>query len=483
MTTLTEPQGHDPLPTQAGLYDGASYQPQAKLPAEAMDAMDQGLLSLDWELRIDGCNAAYRRLLDLPQATDYIGRPYRDLLNHLIARGEFFIDDQQGFLDERLHALVQREAFAFERVRPNGKALLVKGTPLPSGGIILTYLDVTEARRARMMLQRNAKATVTAMANFAEHRDTDTGVHVLRVARLVGQTARKLLASGRYPALDEEFIEQVGTASILHDVGKIATPDRILLKNGALTKDEREIMMRHAADGAHLLRQASLAMGQSAYLDLGAEIALSHHEWFDGTGYPQGLAGDDIPLSGKICAVADVFDALTSRRPYKAPWEQERAVDLLHKRCGSQFDPDVVEAFIAFLEEREQVSIVQWRDAFSVGDLHIDEQHSILIDTINQLASAESLRNHNAVLMIIDELASYAAFHFDYEERLMERVGYPQLDGHKQIHQAFVTWVAKLRDEYLTYGRRPLGPRVLDYLSDWLSQHILGEDQRYKDYL
>lgn len=161
----------------------------------------------------------------------------------------------------------------------------------------------------------------------------------------------------------------------------------------------------------------------------------------------------------------------------------ERAAALIREQRGTQFDPDVVDAFLGVLEERERVSIVQWQDAFGVGDLHIDEQHSILIDTINQLASAESLHNHHAVLMIIDELASYAAFHFDYEERLIERAGYPQLDEHRIIHQAFVSWVADLRDEYVTYGKRPLGAPVLNYLRDWLSHHILGEDQRYSGYL
>jgi hemerythrin-like metal-binding protein len=451
--------------------------------AEAIDAMDQGMLWLDKELRVGGSNAAYRRLLDLPQADDFVGRPYRELLAHLVERGEFFAVDRDAYLDERMRTLGRREAFNFERVRPGGLALTVKAAPLPSGGYIFTYLDVTRERATREMQRRNAKATVVAMANFAEHRDTDTGVHVLRVARLVGQTARKLLTSGRHPGLGEEFVELVATASILHDVGKIATPDRILLKTGPLTHEERETIKRHAVDGAHLLKQAKLAMGQSPYLELGAEIALTHHEWFDGRGYPHGLAGDAIPLSGKLCAVADVFDALTSRRPYKTPWETERAVALIREQRGTQFDPDVVDAFLDVLEERARVSIVQWQDAFSVGDLHIDEQHSILIDTINQLASAESLHNHHAVLMIIDELASYAAFHFDYEERLMERVGYPQLDQHKIIHQAFVSWVTDLRDEYVTYGKRPLGAPVLHYLRDWLSHHILGEDQRYSGYL
>lgn len=452
--------------------------------AEALDSIDQGLLWLDRDLRVQGHNGAYRRLLDIPGRQDFIGMPYRNLLQHLLERGEFLGGQQERHLEERIDAMQRREALRVERVRPNGTALSITASPLPSGGYIYTYLDVTRERHAREMQRRNAKATVVAMANFAEHRDTDTGVHVLRVARLVGQTARKLMnRSGVSAMIDEDYIEHVATASILHDVGKISTPDRILLKAGALSQDEREVIKRHTLDGAHLLKQALLTMGHSQYLELGIEIAQSHHEWFDGNGYPQGLAGDRIPLSARLCAVADVFDALCSRRPYKAAWSADQAADFIRRQRNSQFDPDVVDAFLEVIDERERISLVRWQDDFSVGNNHIDEQHSILIDTINQLASAESLNNHHAVQMIIDELASYAAFHFDFEERLMERGNYPHLDEHKCIHRAFTQWVADLRGQYITYGRHPLGESVLVYLRDWLSHHILGEDRRYQSFI
>jgi hemerythrin-like metal-binding protein len=308
-------------------------------------------------------------------------------------------------------------------------------------------------------------------------------VHVLRVARLVGQTARKLMLSGKFPDIDESFVELVATASFLHDVGKIAAPDRILLKAGGLTHEERDVIKTHTTDGAKLLKQARLTMGHSQYLDLGMEIALTHHEWYDGRGYPHGLAGVWLPLAGKICAGADVCDAVTSRRPYKAAWETAKAVELIRAQAGTQFDPAVVDAFLEVLEERERVCLVRWNDDFSVGNLHIDEQHSILIDTINQLASAESLHNHHSVLMIIDELASYAAFHFNYEERLIEAAGYPQLEEHRIIHGTFIRWVAELREDYVAFGKRPLGESVLNYLRDWLSHHILGEDQRYRPFI
>ena len=322
------------------------------------------------------------------------------------------------------------------------------------------------------------------MANFSEHRDTDTGVHVLRVARLVGQIAGQLHRRGLFAdVIDEAYIDQVSTGSILHDVGKVTVADRILFKAGPLTEDERASMKLHASAGEQMLSQAALMMADSRYLILGAEIAQTHHEWFDGSGYPDGLTGNEIPLSGRICAIADVFDALTSRRPYKTPWSSQQAVAQIRKQAGSQFDPAVVDAFVEVIERREQVSLVRWSDAMSVGDLHLDEQHRVLIDTINQLASAESQNDRPVVAMIIDELVAYAAFHFDYEERLLERAGYPELQRHRRIHEGFAKWIADLREEFSHKHRQQLGAHILGVLCAWLSDHILGEDQEYRSYL
>ncbi|WP_306606795.1 bacteriohemerythrin [Azonexus sp.] len=452
---------------------------------EALDTMDQGFLWLDEQLIVRRHNRAYRRLLEIDGESLFVGRPYRELLQYLLTRGEFVeVRDQQRFLERRLQAMRDGENQRLKRVRPNGVVLSVSATTLPSGGYVYTYLDITRESNAQEDLKRNAKATVVAMANFAEHRDTDTGVHVLRVARLVGQTARELKRRGHFTDIvDDNFIGHVSTASILHDVGKIATPDRILLKAGPLTDEERAIIKLHASVGGQLLKQALLMMGDSPYLLIGSEIALTHHEWFNGKGYPAGLAGDAIPLSGRICAIADVFDALTSRRPYKAPWSTEQAVALIREQSGTQFDPVVVDAFIGVVEERSRVVLVSWAEEMSVGDLHIDEQHQILIDTINQLASAEGQNDRAMVAMIIDELVSYAAFHFEYEEKLMEDCGYPDLEMHRNVHLGFVNWVSAVREEFIYRRRTQFGERILNYLRDWLRDHILGEDQCYRPYL
>lgn len=454
----------------------------------ALQAIEQGYLWLDGQLTVCGYNQAYRKLLGLDAAQEFIGRPYSAVLGFLLERGEFSDHGGHGdfrdFIEQRLNSMRRHETRRFERVRPDGTVLGISAIPLQSGGYVYTYLDITRETRAREELQRNAKAMVVAMANFSEHRDTDTGVHVLRVARLVGQTARELQRRGQFPELiDEAYIDHVSTASMLHDVGKIATPDRILLKAGPMTAAERARINRHTTDGARMLKQAGLAMAASPYLDVGAEIALTHHEWFDGSGYPNGLGGSDIPLAGRICALADVYDALTSRRPYKAPWSIRRAVSEIRGQAGRQFDPVVTGAFLDVILERKKVSLVRWSSSMSVGDRHIDEQHKILIDTINQLASAEVRNDRPLLAMIIDELVNYTVYHFEYEERLIESAGFPDLERHRRAHRGFVKWVEDLREEFTHHRRRQLDDRILGFLRDWLREHILGEDRCYRPYI
>lgn len=203
-------------------------------------------------------------------------------------------------------------------------------------------------------LRRAHQATVVALADLAEHKDTDTGEHVLRVERMTEAVARRLQQAGHYTdQIDDIFIEQVGMASILHDVGKVSVPDAILQKPGKLTDEEWVVMREHASNGGAILRRAARLVDGSSYLSLGADIAAGHHERWDGAGYPRGLAGEDIPLAARIVAVVDVYDALTSARPYKDPWPRELAIEYLRDQAGRQFDPHVVEVFLAELEARD----------------------------------------------------------------------------------------------------------------------------------
>lgn len=202
-------------------------------------------------------------------------------------------------------------------------------------------------------VRRSQEATVVALADLAEFRDSETGQHVLRVQKLTDALACELKQNKIYTEhLSPNFMEMVGMASILHDVGKVATPDQILFKPGRLDPDEREIMEQHAMIGALILQKACAMVDGHSYLSLGSEIAAGHHEHYDGNGYPAKISGDAIPLSARIVAVVDVFDALTSKRPYKEPWPLKQAADYIRERAGSQFDPHVARALVTLIEEQ-----------------------------------------------------------------------------------------------------------------------------------
>ena len=181
--------------------------------------------------------------------------------------------------------------------------------------------------------------TIIRLSRAAEYRDDDTGAHVLRMSRYATAVARKM-------DLGETACRNLLHAAPMHDVGKIGIPDRILLKPGKLDSEEWKIMKSHCEMGADIL-----AGSESEVVALGEIIALSHHEKWDGSGYPSGLKGEEIPLVGRICAVADVFDALTSKRPYKNPFSLEKASAIIQEGRGNHFDPDVVDAFFAVMPE------------------------------------------------------------------------------------------------------------------------------------
>ena len=201
-------------------------------------------------------------------------------------------------------------------------------------------------------LVRTHQAMVFALADLGEFRDTDTGAHVKRVAHTSACIASQLAATGAFPdELDAELVATVGMASALHDIGKVSISDAILRKPGLLDAEERRAMEAHAAVGGRILGRAAAHVGEPSVLSVAEEIAGGHHEWFDGRGYPKGLRGHQIPLSARITAVADVFDALTHARPYKEPWPEEQALAYIRDLRGAQFDPDVVDAFLTVVEQ------------------------------------------------------------------------------------------------------------------------------------
>lgn len=189
-------------------------------------------------------------------------------------------------------------------------------------------------------------ATILALARLAEQRDNETGQHLDRVAAYCRLIADGLLADGlHHDVLTDEWIHDLERSSALHDIGKVGIPDSILLKPGKLSPEEWEIMKTHADVGAQTLDSVIRQFGMQGFLTIGRDIAWCHHEKWDGSGYPRGLRGAAIPLSARILALADVYDALTSVRPYKDAWPHDEALSWIVDRAGAHFDPDVVAAF------------------------------------------------------------------------------------------------------------------------------------------
>ena len=180
---------------------------------------------------------------------------------------------------------------------------------------------------------------IRRLGQAAEFRDNETGAHVIRMSHF---SKRLALAAGQTEAEAEALL----IASPMHDVGKIGISDQILLKPGKLASEEFEIMKRHAQIGAQLLGEHP-----SEFMVMAREVASTHHEKWNGSGYPNGLVGEAIPVNGRISAVADVFDALTSKRPYKEPWPVERALSLIREEAGKHFDPHLVSLFLGCLDD------------------------------------------------------------------------------------------------------------------------------------
>jgi hypothetical protein len=234
-----------------------------------------------------------------------------------------------------------------------------------------------DLRRALSELEIAQAETVRRLSMAVEFRDEDTGAHIERIGRFSTLLAEAI-------GMSPEFCRRIGHAAPLHDVGKVAIPDAILLKPGPLTTEERAIVETHAEEGHRLLRGSS-----SSILDMGATIALSHHERWDGDGYPRGLAAESIPIEGRIVAIADVFDALTSHRIYRRAFSVEKAVEMMLEQADRHFDPVLLHKFMEVLDssgaeartrERSDPSTLIagaleiYTDAMRLGDAELAEE-------------------------------------------------------------------------------------------------------------
>jgi len=208
------------------------------------------------------------------------------------------------------------------------------------------YLEAEVIRRGRE-LSAIQDVTILTMASLAETRDNETGNHIRRTQNYVRLLATQMRGHPRFAALDERTIDLLYKSAPLHDIGKVGIPDRILLKPGKLTFDEFEIMKTHCRLGRDAIAAAEKKLGtEVAFLRYAKEIAYSHQEKWDGSGYPEGLSGDAIPVSARLMAVADVYDALISRRVYKDAMSHDEALAIIRAGRGQHFDPDIVDAFL-----------------------------------------------------------------------------------------------------------------------------------------
>lgn len=207
-----------------------------------------------------------------------------------------------------------------------------------------------QVQQRTMELSETQSITIHALASLAETRDNETGNHIRRTQYYVKALAEQMVAAGLHTdVLTDANIDLLYQSAPLHDIGKVGIPDRILLKPDKLTDDEFKIMMTHATLGADAILEAEQRMGntETSFLRYAREIAAGHHEKWNGKGYPLGLAGTDIPLSARLMAVADVYDALISKRVYKPAFSHDKAKSILLEGRGTHFDPDIVDAFIA----------------------------------------------------------------------------------------------------------------------------------------
>ena len=223
----------------------------------------------------------------------------------------------------------------------------------------MTTNQAEQTRSIRQLLNETAKmqdGLIMVMADFVENRDSDTGAHVQKTAAYVKIIVEALYKQGIYlETITPKFMSDVVRSAPLHDVGKIKIPDRVLNKPGKLTDEEYEIMKTHTTHGKQIMDSVISTVEGEHYLKEARNMAAYHHERWDGKGYPEKLAGEEIPLSARIMSVADVFDALSSPRVYKPAFSFEKSIEIIEEGKGTQFDPKCVEAFMDSLDEVREV--------------------------------------------------------------------------------------------------------------------------------
>lgn len=369
----------------------------------------------------------------------------------------------------------------------------------------LSYLNYANAKR----LEDAQKAIIYALANLAEWRDIDTGMHLERTRNYGIILAKELSKDDKFKKIiNKDFIDNLYYASPLHDIGKVGISDAILLKEGKLTEEEYGEMKRHVIIAKNILTEIINKFGKAnKYFTMCLNIAAYHHEKYDGTGYAEGLKGDEIYLEARIYALCDVYDAIRSKRPYKEEKSHEDTVSIIKDLKGTFFDPDIVDAFLRchhkFMEVYETYSIlteskeikddtrntnitnIQWSDKLSVGVQVIDNQHKELIKLINvMISSILKGEGEDNIAEAISFLDKYIIVHFNTEEQLMIESSYPQYGLHIKQHLYFIDKFNSLKTRF---NNQEIDAKLLIDLNkeiiQWLVNHIYKSDKQLGEYL
>lgn len=209
-----------------------------------------------------------------------------------------------------------------------------------------------EVENKTQAIIRMQNQIISGIANIIESRDDNTGAHVKKTSLMVEHMVDRMIKKGIFPELvTPEYRDNLVKAAVLHDVGKLKVPDHILLKPGKLTDEEFEVIKKHSAEGVSIIRSVMQDIEDMEYIELASQVAMYHHEWWNGKGYPSQLKSEAIPLGARIMAIADVYDALTSKRCYKPAYSQERAIDIMKQERGTHFDPQLLDVFLELVAE------------------------------------------------------------------------------------------------------------------------------------
>ena len=372
--------------------------------------------------------------------------------------------------------------------------------------LVLIFLNLRHFRNDNMA----QKAIIHSLANLSEWRDPETGSHLERTRNFSVLLARTLHKNPKFrKVVTDEFLEALYDAVPLHDIGKVAIRDDILLKSSRLSLEEFSIMKNHVAIGRDIIQDI---IGRfrinSRFLQMSRNICHYHHEKYDGSGYPESLIGDDIPIEARIFAICDVYDALRAKRPYKPGLTHEEAVETILPDRGGHFDPAIVDAFVEcgdrFNEIFEAYKLfdntygklmnarcadamkIEWPDDMSVGDAVIDSQHAEFINRANNLFSGVLLgEGKRETLREIEFLHDYALYHFSTEEALMERYGVPELDVHKSLHGAFLRNLTSIRVNVVHADdiSSALVVEINAKVVNWVMAHIFNVDKKMGIYI